>query len=407
MIFSFLLKGKSSFFLQAILYITCVVLMAIGRFAAIPFLAFYIHDHLTQDPLVIGVALGINGLFGVVGGVLAGFYIDKYSPKILMIFMGFLVSFVFLSYYAGALQILSLLFLGNAFIGGGHSAFETSSKTYVMSSFPHEYKRFVFSLRYMAINVGTVVGPILGIWFVAHNPKNAFLLVGIVYFIATLSLGIFLDGHVTEKREKISMIKSFKGVFSNRSLVYITLASVLFSMLFSQITTNIPQVLQQYTKDYHAVMGMLLSMNAVIVILLSAFLGLLLSKKETLYAKTPYMSCLLVSCAYVFPFFSYKLSFWILFIAFLSVGEVLFVLSEAHLIDCVAPSSQKGMFFGMNSMSRIGSFLGPVLGGVVLKYFSFRYLFGGGALLILGGIFLFYKVFQGQGHNKQREGAHG
>lgn len=72
-----------------------------------------------------------------------------------------------------------------------------------------------------------------------------------------------------------------------------------------------------------------------------------------------------------------------------SIGEILVVPSEYVLVDAIAASHNRGSYFGAHSLSMIGSFVGPTLGGAVLQTLGGSAMFILFALCAAAGAFLY------------------
>ncbi|KQV33035.1 MULTISPECIES: hypothetical protein [unclassified Rhizobium] len=64
-----------------------------------------------------------------------------------------------------------------------------------------------------------------------------------------------------------------------------------------------------------------------------------------------------------------------------TIGEILVIPSEYVLVDNIAPARNRGSCFGAHSISAVGSFIGPTLGGLILG------MLGGPAMFVLSAGF--------------------
>ena len=72
-----------------------------------------------------------------------------------------------------------------------------------------------------------------------------------------------------------------------------------------------------------------------------------------------------------------------------TLGEILAFPAGNLLIDEIAPEGMRGTYFGAQSFQNIGSFLGPLIGGVLLVHLGGTPLFAVLALISLSGIWFY------------------
>jgi MFS family permease len=72
----------------------------------------------------------------------------------------------------------------------------------------------------------------------------------------------------------------------------------------------------------------------------------------------------------------------------LAIGETLVVPAEFTIIDPLAPGERRGGYFGAQTFTQLGDFLGPFTGGLLLARFGGRTMFlSVGAFAVLGSLF--------------------
>jgi predicted MFS family arabinose efflux permease len=75
-----------------------------------------------------------------------------------------------------------------------------------------------------------------------------------------------------------------------------------------------------------------------------------------------------------------------------TLGEILIVPAEYAQIDQISPANMRGTYYGAQSVSELGSFLGPWAGGMILS------AYGGPAMfLVMAGCALVSLVFYWMG----------
>ncbi len=78
--------------------------------------------------------------------------------------------------------------------------------------------------------------------------------------------------------------------------------------------------------------------------------------------------------------------------AVFSVGEVFIVPSEFAIIDRIAPDNRRGSYFGAQSFTQLGGFVGPYVGGVLLSVWNGTVMFPGVSSLALLSVVFYLLV---------------
>ncbi|TGV01717.1 MFS transporter, partial [Mesorhizobium sp. M00.F.Ca.ET.186.01.1.1] len=150
------------------------VFVSLTQSMSMPFLAIYLSETTTLTPAYIGLIIGAGPLAGTVGGFLGGILSDLFGRQKLMIFSMVLMAAAFVGFvFFGNPLVLLLISL---LMGLSASFYVTVSKA-MMGDLTEEGKRFrVFSNRYLAINLGVAIGPMLGAFLGIAGSGIAFML---------------------------------------------------------------------------------------------------------------------------------------------------------------------------------------------------------------------------------------
>ena len=106
----------------------------------------------------------------------------------------------------------------------------------------------VFSMRYMAINVGVAVGPLLGAFFATMNGALPFLITGIIYFIYAVTLYALLikfgikkiEG---EKKSSVTFGSALGVIRSDLTFRLYILGGIIGAIGYSQVMVTLSQYL--------------------------------------------------------------------------------------------------------------------------------------------------------------------
>lgn len=80
------------------------------------------------------------------------------------------------------------------------------------------------------------------------------------------------------------------------------------------------------------------------------------------------------------------------------MGEVLVIPAEYQLLDQITPANLRGAYYGAQSFTTLGSFIGPWLGSAILTHFSSGgfFTFGTYSLIALLSVVFFWQGIMGR-----------
>lgn len=381
-----------NFIVRVSVYIFGIFVMRCGWFATMPFMTIYIHNNASANPIVIGWIVGGGWLAACVCGLFGGIYVDKYSPRRIMLIALSISLLTFFTFYITKPTQLWLILGLNLLIGASSSIFEIASKTYVSSSFSDEQRVHAYSLRYTALNLGGVLGPFVGVWFTAHNPHQLFLFTAIMYLIVLILFFKALVANGSNQSSEAHKISDMlKTIISDKYLIALTGLSFMCYWAISQVETMLPQVLSTRIDNYTLVFASVIATNAITVVLLQIPFGFLVHRCSII--KLAYISSLLYSFSFVI--FAFATSHWLLILAIIvfTLGEVIYATVVNLIVDKISNDSMRGIYFGVVSLGMLALFLAPIISGFILKKYGGTTLYLLTAMMLLGSIFC-YRVLR-------------
>ncbi|WP_413300511.1 MFS transporter [Bacillus sp. 1P10SD] len=360
-----------------------------SAFMTLPFLSIYLSRHMDLSPIIIGVTVGMSPLMATVGGFIGGHLSDRFGRKPVMLFALFTVAFVYYGFTVATSPGWFILL--NALNGLSNSFFEPTAQALMADLTEKEKRMKVYSLRYTAMNIGASVGPLIGAYLASTSAKLSFAITGTVYLLYGLVLVYFLHKLVFPKVENNKKGTSFGDAFRivkrDRALRYLIMGIILVNMGYVQIDSNLPQILEGTVENGVVIFSMLITINAIMVVLLQMPISHIAEKfrlMQVMVVGAVFMAAGLVVFSFV--------NGWVTAIAamvLLTVGEILIFPSNSMMIDQLAPEHLRGTYFGAAQFRKIGNFLGPITGGFLLSHFQGQIMFWTIALLTLGSIIFF------------------
>lgn len=374
-----------------------------GRMAtsmSIPFLAIYLTQVQHVSPAKTGMIIAVSSLVGICTSFAGGYLSDWFGRKIMLFLSVFLWAAVFALF--GMAQSVTGFFIANALNGFCKSVFEPASRALLADLTEPKNRLAIFNLRYTAINIGVIFGPMLGFYFGSSETTFLFFIAAAVYVVYGLSL--MLTFHKTGYKEnlvedpsqkKATFAEAAKAVKDDKVLLMSLLGIILATTGYAQFSSTLPQFLSGafgQTKGAGMFSGFLI-LNAVTVIALQYPL-LTLGKKYS-----PIFSIIAgnVLCALgVFAFsLAESIPSWGAVVILFTIGEILMFSMTDAFIDSIAKSDLRGTYFGAMGFTQIGGIVGPSLGGFLLDHFGYGNaisVFGFLAGLSLLGVPVLYAV---------------
>lgn len=391
--------SKSSDMLIMLLLCFCVFLMRVGWFASIPFIALFLLNKVTHDPVVVGFITGANFLASCVGGLVGGGFSDRYNAKYLMLISLAFSSFLFYVFSEIHQYSYTFMILINSGIGFFAAIFLTANSSYLSRMISDKNKMNAYSMRYMVINIAASIGPIIGIWYSIHAPLWMFRSASLLYIVVFIVMITMLPSEnkidIANNLKNKSFCKLIKLIIGNKEIKLLILLSTITNFAFTQLTTTIPQVLKLRYSDATILFGALLSINSLIIIIIQMPIGIIISRYQIKSLKVAYASSCFIAFAFVlFAFLRFKMILEVAVI-FFTLGEILYFAVINIIIESISNKCKelKGLYFGVANLAMIGGFLGPFLGGFILKYTDEMILYSIIAIMIISVSILYKKIW--------------
>lgn len=354
---------------------------------SMPFLALYLAKHANMSPVMIGVVIGAGSLAGTFGGFFGGALSDRFGRKSIMMGALYAWGLIFIG-FSLASQLWMFLAL-NMVNGLCRSFYEPVSQALMADLTPKEKRFRVFSLRYLCINIGVAVGPMLGAMFGMMSGRLPFFLTGLVYLVYAATLLMLLNKFGIrqiegERKERISIGSAWSVVRRDTVLRRYLLGGVLGAVGYSQMAVTLSQYID--AKGLNEGIGLfatLMSVNAIVVVLFQVPLVRWIEKRPPLFAIV--LGGLFFALGDVGYAFSDSWLPFILSMVVFTFGEIMNYPAANLLIDRLAPEGLRGTYYGAQAFSSFGHFLGPWIGGFFLQHWNGSVLFVTMGAVTLGG----------------------
>lgn len=366
-------------------------IMSLANSITIPFLAIFLSRSLDLDPATIGLVIGSSVFFSIFAGFLGGTLSDIFgrAPVLLASLLGVVVAFT--GFYLA--EHVVIVFACNAVMALSTASFNPVAKALLSDLLPTGERVRWFSYQYLVFNVGFAVGPLLGVFLGVSGGRGAFLIAALSYGVYFLILAYALcvaPAPSATKVETTSMLNRFAGsvraVVTDRRLLCFLVAGLLLEAVHLRISALLAQDLAIDFTDGAAILAVVMTTNAVTVVVFQLFASKIVLRKDPVTAIV--IGGLLMFAGMVgFATGTTMLAFIIAMVVF-SVGETFIVPSEFAIIDRISPEEHRGSYFGAQTFAQLGGFVGPYLGGLLLAGWNGTVMFlGVGSLALLSATF--------------------
>ncbi|WP_028537111.1 MFS transporter [Paludibacterium yongneupense] len=330
--------------------------MNVSTFTAFPLMAVYMAQHLKFSSAEIGTVLTIHLVAGRVLPIVTGPLADRFGFRTLMVLGLALRALGFL--YFAIISGPALIALTTLAIGLGTALYE-SAVYGIFGRQPPQIVVRIFVLNNLLLNLGVVVGPMLGAALLFFNPVAPFYASSV--FFASLALGCIRFGHFDRLYvSRSSIIDSWKAVFQDKVFLLFLFATFAWWFLFSQLFVLFPLMATKLAGS---------EVGASAVFVTNGIAGLLFVGLSLVIFKWVSKHGVLLGCyialmgLYSVAGFGKGLTWLLMVIALYTLVETLILPAIESITADLAHDGKQATFFGAISLSwGLGGGLGNYVG---------------------------------------------
>ena len=340
---------------------------------SIPFLSIYLSRVLGASPTETGLTVAVSSLAGVLISFYGGYISDRIGRQIVMLISVFSWAGVFFIFSSA--QHLWVFFIANTLNGLCRAFFEPTSRALLSDITPSQHKLLVYNLRYAAINLGVVFGPIMGLYLGSAESTFPFVISGMVYVVYGLVLSFQFRIRRSDLPKQVqtlapSLRAALVTTTRDRVFLLVLIGTTFCELGFGHFGSTLAQylTLNPNIEDGSRMFSYMFSLNAMTVLLVQYPIV------RTARNYSPIVSLIIgnVLLAGSLLLFGWADGVVLLFISVIlfTIGEVLLFTMMDVFIDRIAKPENKGLFFGTIGFNHLGSVVAPVFGGLLLGHFG-------------------------------------
>ncbi|SDD04160.1 Major Facilitator Superfamily protein [Terribacillus halophilus] len=354
---------------------TIIIGTVFGRMAtsmSIPFLAIYLTQEKGASAGFTGLIIAISSLVGILSSFYGGYFSDRFGRKKIIAISIFGWCGVFVGFALA--DAIWVFFVMNALNGLCRSLFEPTSKALLSDVTDQKNRLLVFNLRYTAINIGVVFGPLLGLYFGSASSTAPFLIAAFVYFVYGLVLIFqFLRVKVEEiaaAANRISVREAFHVTRKDTLFMFLLIGVTISVFGYSHFSATLPQFFAATPtiEDGAKVFSMMLTLNALTVLVVQ-YPIVAVAKRYSLVLSLM-LGNILIAISLLSMAFLHNIIWIAAAVILFTIGEVLLFSMSDMFIDEIANPDMKGTYFGAMGFTGFGSVAGPLIGGMLLDRFG-------------------------------------
>jgi len=349
------------------------IITSIGFSVSMPYLSLYLNNVLHIPMTIVGTilmsALVIGATIGIYGGELS----DRLGRKWIMVrslFMRFLI-FILMGiaiYEKANILFITILLIMNSCLG---SFFMPASQAYVADITTEERRISAYGLLRIGGNFGWALGPAIGGLLATLNYAYLFFVTGVCMLIAAFILSKFSKESLREVNSLSKggvTLKEIVSVTRDTQFLTFTLICLSVFIVWGQLVSPISIYSVNRVGITKAQLGVLFSVNGLMVVLFQYFITHFMPPKKELAAL--WVGSLIYAVGYLSIGLANSFTILIVAMAIITTGEMVITPASSSYASILAHQSHRGRYLGFFSLSQsFGWAFGPLLGGILLDTF--------------------------------------
>jgi len=342
----------------------------LGGFLLMPFFAIYITSRFGVGMTQVGFLFTIFSAGNIFGGMIGGALADKYGRRS-MLLIGLMVSGVG-NILMGLIDNLRVFFILAAILGIMGNFGGPARQAMVVDLLPSEKQAEGFGLMRIAMNLAATAGPILGGFLATQSYMLLFIFDALSSLITAVIVFAVIPETKPEKPEGkpeesvMSTIAGYKTVLKDGVYMLFLSVSAIMVIVYMQMNST----LSVFLRDVHGFplqsFGLLLSMNALMVVLFQFWI----TKKISKYAPMKVISIGALFYVVGFGMYGFISAVYLFFIAMIiiTIGEMIVTPIQQTAVATFAPEDKRGRYMAVFGFHwAIPNLFGVLLAGLVME----------------------------------------
>ncbi len=343
----------------------------VGGALLFPFFALYITERFGVGMTQVGFLFAFFSAGGIISGVVGGALADKYGRRVILL-IGLVISGVG-SIFMGLVDNLNVFYILAAILGLVGDLGGPARQAMVVDLLPKEKQTEGFGIMRVVMNLAVTVGPILGGFLATQSYMLLFIADAVSSIITAVIVFIVIPETKPEKSEDepeetvIKTIIGYKEVLKDGVFILFLSVSAIMVIVYMQMNST----LSVFLRDVHGFspqsFGLLLSMNALMVVLFQFWIAKRISK----YAPMKVIAIGTLFYMLGFGMYGFISAVYLFFIAMIiiTIGEMIVTPIQQTVVANFAPEDKRGRYMAMFGFHwAVPNLFGVLLAGLVMEH---------------------------------------
>lgn len=381
----------------------------IGGSLLFPFFALYITSKFNVGMTEVGSLFAAFSLSSFAGSTIGGALTDRFGRKGIIIFG--LIASSLSTVAMGLIDSFQLFFTLALFVGILTDVAGPAHQAMVADILPEEKRTDGYGILRVAFNLSVVIGPAIGGLLASRSYLALFLSDAVISLLTVVLIAAFLpetrplDHEDAPKQTMTSTFAGYGQVFRNAAFMLFLGAVMLQVFTYMNMNTTLGVYLRNEHGTPESGYGLLLSINAAMVVLMQFPITRRISKYP------PMLMMAAGTFLYVIGFSMYGfVSTYFLFVTamvIITVGEMVVSPVAQSLVASFAPEDMRGRYMAVSGFSwGIPFAVGPYLAGLILDGPNPQLLWAAAGVIGIMSTVAFLALFRaGRGIENETETA--
>lgn len=346
---------------------------SLGSGLLFPFYALYVTEQFKVGMIEVGFLFSSLSAGGIVGSILGGSLSDKYGRKLVLLF-GLIFSGLG-SLAMGFVHQLRFFYLFAALLGLLGAAGRPARQAMVADMLPPELRTSGYAILRVTSNLAVTIGPALGgllitygflTLFIGDAVASSITAVVVIYKIPETKPDSIRNPLTKDQKETfLDTMKGYGHVLKDRLFMLFVVIAALVALVYMQMSSSLPVFLRDHHDFPPNKFGLLLSLNAAMVVLFQFFVTRKISKNDPF--KMMALGVLFYGMGFLmYGFVSNQVWFFVA-MAIITTGEMIIATFSQALVASFAPHDKRGRYMAVFSLKRtIPRLFGVILAGVIM-----------------------------------------
>jgi len=343
----------------------------LGGALIFPFFALYITERFGVGMTQVGFLFAVFSAGNIISSTIGGALADKYGRRVIML-IGLIVSGIG-SIFMGLVDNLNIFYILAAILGLVGDIGGPARQAMVVDLLSKEKQTEGFGIMRVAGNLAVTAGPILGGFLATQSYMLLFIFDAVSSLITAVIVFIVIPETKPEKPEDkreetvIKTIFGYKEVLKDSVFILFLSVSALMVIVYMQMNST----LSVFLRDVHGFplqgFGLLLSMNALMVVLFQFWIA----KKVSKYAPMKVIAIGTLFYVVGFGMYGFVSAVYLFFIAMIiiTIGEMIIAPIQQTIVALFAPEDKRGRYMAVYSFHwAIPNLFGVLLAGLVMEH---------------------------------------